>query len=334
VNRISRSRARNILDRGPDHRIVVVGDLMLDRYLTGSVERISPEAPVPVVRVESERWALGGAGNVAANVVALGAHCDVVGIVGADPEGSILKKTLDDLGVGVEGVLELSERPTTVKTRIMARHQHVTRIDREDTSDIPDQDARRLAEVVGRLALEASAVILEDYNKGVLVSSLIRATVEAASNASVPSIVDPKRMRFFEFAGATVFKPNARELEDALGEPLRAEDPQWMESVRARLGCQTLLLTLGESGMAVQSEGLDLLRVPAVGRDVYDVSGAGDTVTAVMALALGAGASPLEAAVLANHAAAVEVGKAGVATVSPEEILGQLEAFTEEGNND
>jgi D-beta-D-heptose 7-phosphate kinase/D-beta-D-heptose 1-phosphate adenosyltransferase len=327
VKRITYSRARELLSKASEARVLVVGDLMLDRYLTGSVDRISPEAPVPVVRVEAESWALGGAGNVAANVVALGAKCDVVGGVGRDSEGKVLRSRLEELGIGVTGLVELDDRPTTVKTRIMARHQHITRIDREDSSDISELLAGRLADGVRRLSPTANAIALEDYNKGVLVPSLIRATLAEGENGSIPSVVDPKRLRFFDFSGATIFKPNSRELEDALGERLRWDDPDWMEGVRERLGCDTLLLTLGEAGMAVQSTGGEYMRVPAVARDVYDVSGAGDTVTAVTAVALAVGASPFEAAVLSNHAAAVEVGKVGVATVSPEEILRHQEAF-------
>lgn len=322
-------RARELLSRTKEIRVLVVGDLMLDRYLTGSVDRISPEAPVPVVRVEKEGWALGGAGNVAANVVALGARCDVVGGVGSDLEGKLLRSRLEELDIGVSGLLELEGRPTTVKTRIMARHQHVTRVDHEDSSDISPAQAAIMADSVRRLGTQASAIALEDYNKGVLVSSLIRATLDAGRDASVPTVVDPKRLRFFDFSGATVFKPNSRELEDALGERLQPDDAGWMREARARLDCQTLLLTLGEAGMAVQNGPEEYMRIPTVARDVYDVSGAGDTVTAVMAVTLALGATPLEAAILANHAAAVEVGKAGVATVSPEEILRQQEAFSE-----
>jgi rfaE bifunctional protein kinase chain/domain len=307
----------------------VVGDLMLDRYLTGTVDRISPEAPVPVVRVEAERWALGGAGNVAANVRALGAECDVVGGIGRDPEGNLLRDRLEELGAGVTGLVELRGRPTTVKTRIMARHQHVTRIDLEDASDVSPSHAEELEGAVRRLAPSSSAIVLEDYNKGVLVSSVIRAALSAGKDSSIPTVVDPKRLRFFDFRAADVFKPNARELEDALGERLRPDDPDWMDQVRRRLACQTLLLTLGEAGMAVCAEEGGFLRIPTVAREVYDVSGAGDTVTAVMAVILAAGGTPLESAILANYAAAVEVGKAGVATVSPQEILSQQEMIAE-----
>lgn len=329
MNRITRARAEEILSMAADTRVLVVGDLMLDRYLTGSVDRISPEAPVPVVRVEAERWALGGAGNVAANVVALGAACEVVGGIGADSEGELLRDHLDSLGVGTGGLLELRNRPTTVKTRIMARHQHVTRIDREISEDISPEEGESLSGSVQEYGKVCDAIALEDYNKGVMVTSLIRATLSSGQENSTPTVVDPKRLRFFEFGGASVFKPNSRELEDAIGERLQPDDPDWMEQVRARLGCETLLLTLGEHGMAIQGGDGSFLRVPTAARDVYDVSGAGDTVTAVMSVALAVGATPVEAAILANHAAAVEVGKAGVATVSPEEILRQQQAFTE-----
>jgi D-beta-D-heptose 7-phosphate kinase/D-beta-D-heptose 1-phosphate adenosyltransferase len=281
-----------------------------------------------VVRVEEEYWAVGGAGNVAANVVALGANCEVVGCVGTDPEGGILKGTLRELGIGVEGLLALEERPTTVKTRIMARHQHVTRVDREVPSDVPEGAAQALCRAVAKGVERANGIALEDYNKGVLVSPVIRAALDGASGMDLPSVVDPKRLRFFEYGGATLFKPNAYELEAALGEVIHPDDPTWMESVRERLGCENLLLTLGEAGMALTGVDEGFLRIPTVARDVYDVSGAGDTVTAVSAVVLASGGSPSEAAILANHAAALEVSKAGVATVTPEEILRQHSEFT------
>ncbi len=331
MDRLTLDRAEDLLERARTVRVLVVGDLMLDRYIFGRVERISPEAPVPVVHVTGESLAVGGAGNVAANVVALGARCGIVGCVGDDSEGAELLGALQELGVETDGVFRLPHRPTTVKTRLMARHQHVARMDREETGDLEADDAAALGLRVRGLAAEADALALEDYNKGVLVPEVIRAAMEGGGGA--PVVVDPKRRRFFEYGGAAVFKPNARELEDALGEPVRAEDPAWLEEVRCRLGCDNLLLTLGEEGLALQSGREGYLRVPAVARDVYDVSGAGDTVTAVVAVALAAGASMVEAAILANHAAAVEVGKAGVAVVTPEEILEQHRRFAEENES-
>jgi D-beta-D-heptose 7-phosphate kinase/D-beta-D-heptose 1-phosphate adenosyltransferase len=323
LERLSKDRIRDILRSARDVRVLVVGDLMLDRYLTGEVERISPEAPVPVVHVSGESSAVGGAGNVAANVVGLGAACHIVGCIGDDLEGRLLKEELAELGVETEGVVQSPDRPTTVKTRVLARRQQVVRVDREEAADVSDEVARSLLAQVGARAAESQAMGLQDYNKGVLVPDLIAGALEAARSAACPVVVDPKRLRFFEYAGAAVFKPNSKELEDALGERLEPDNPEWMERVRGRLLCDSLLLTLGEHGIALQSSRDGYLRVPTVARSVYDVSGAGDTVTAVISVALAAGASPTEAAILANHAAAIEVGKTGVAPVYPEEILDQ-----------
>jgi D-beta-D-heptose 7-phosphate kinase/D-beta-D-heptose 1-phosphate adenosyltransferase len=314
---------RELLLRMRRARVLVVGDVMLDRYITGSVERISPEAPVPVVRVEAESTALGGAGNVAASVVALGAACGLVGCVGDDEGGRLVSRELGQRGVGTEGLIASDQRATTLKTRVLARRQQVVRFDREVDDDVTDELAAELAEAIREQAPGADAIILEDYNKGVLVPRVIDAALAEGKNRGIPTVVDPKKMRFFAFAGATVFKPNAKELEDALGERLLPDDSSWMSQTRRRLGCGNLLLTLGERGVALHTDQGDYVRIPTVARAVYDVSGAGDTVTAVMAVAMAAGASVVEAAILANHAAAIEVGKAGVATVSPDEILSQ-----------
>ena len=308
-----------------DVRVLVVGDVMLDRYISGRVARISPEAPVPVVHVEEDSSAVGGAANVAANVVALGAGCAVVGCVGDDEAGRELRGELAELGVDLDGLVAAPQRPTTVKTRVMARHQQVVRVDREQVGDIDEETADRLAEAARRLSSACSAVVIQDYNKGVLVPSVVTAVVTAAAESDIPSVVDPKRQRFFEYPGVTVFKPNAKELEDALGEALRPDDGTWMEAVRERLACHHLLLTLGEQGMALHSEGAETVLLPTSAHSVYDVSGAGDTVTAVLAVCLAAGGTALESAILANHAAALEVAKAGVATVIPSEILAHAE---------
>ncbi len=310
-------------------RVLVVGDLMLDRYIAGTVERISPEAPVPVVRVEKESSAVGGAGNVAANVAALGATCRVVGCVGRDVHGGLLESELAALGVRTEGLVVTDERPTTVKTRILARRQQVVRFDHEEEADVAGELAERLARTARELAEESDVLVMEDYNKGVLIEPVIRAVMDVAARRKVPTVVDPKRRNFHAFSGATLFKPNAKELADALGEFLHPDDPEWMERTRKRLHCENLLLTLGEAGMALQTSEGHFVRVPTAAREIYDVSGAGDTVTAVTAVAMAAGASAPRAAILANHAAAVEVGKAGVATVSPAEIIEHSRAFLE-----
>lgn len=320
MNRISPGRLDALLEAFRDVRVVVVGDLMLDVYLRGTASRISPEAPVPVVKVAEEWVALGGAANVASNVVALGAACDVVGCIGADRPGERLREALAAAGIGDEGVLPVEGRPTTVKTRIMVRHHQVARYDVEVEDDIDAACAAEIVAAIERLVDGAHALVLEDYNKGVLTPLVIEAALSIANRRGIPVVVDPKFRNFFAYGGATVFKPNLLELSTALQGPVYADDPEWMESVRARLGCAHLLVTLGEGGMALLTEDGEYVRVPTVARSVYDVSGAGDTVTAVVAMALGAGASPAEAAVLANHAAGIEVGKAGVATVSPDEL--------------
>lgn len=325
MERVTRARAREILEAARDVRALVVGDLMLDRYISGRVDRISPEAPVPVVHVEEEDSAVGGAGNVAANVAALGATCTVVGVAGQDHAGEALRHALEEMGVRTAGLVATDERPTTVKTRVLARRQQVVRFDHEVEHDLDGGLEAAVRDTVRDLAADADVLVMEDYNKGVLTPAVIEAVVDAGRRAGTPTVVDPKRRNFFRYDGVTVFKPNAKELADALGEFLHPDDGDWMERTRARLGCRHLLLTLGDRGMALQTGAGEYVRVPTVARGVYDVSGAGDTVTAVMATALAAGATPTEAAVLANHAAAVEVGKAGVATVSPDEILEHVE---------
>jgi len=320
------ARAAELLSGASGVRALVVGDLMIDRYVSGAVDRVSPEAPVPVVRVERERAAIGGAGNVAANVAALGASCVSVGCVGDDASGETMHRGLQDLGVSTDGLVTTPGRPTTVKTRVMARHQQIVRFDTEDDSDVDSTTASQLVAKVEEFATSCDVLIMEDYNKGVLVQAVIRAVTDAGRRHDIPTIVDPKRRNFFSFAGVTVFKPNAKELEDALGDFIHPDDPDWMEQTRLRVDCAHLLLTLGDRGVAVQSESDGHLRVPTVARSVYDVSGAGDTVTAVVATVLAAGGSVTEAAILANHAAAVGVSKSGVVPVSAAEILQHLEA--------
>jgi D-glycero-beta-D-manno-heptose-7-phosphate kinase len=322
MERLTRARLEEILERSRGLRVAVVGDVMLDVYLVGAVSRISPEAPVPVVHVTEERVALGGAANVAANVVAVGAACALVGFVGSDDAGRRIRRALEELDGGrvTARLVERGDRPTTTKTRVVARHQQVVRFDREHEHDVADDCATELCREVREAVAGAHALVLEDYNKGVLVPSVIRAALDAAAEAGIPSVVDPKFRNFLAYGGATVFKPNALELSAALGGPVRPADDAWLEEARRQVGAKHLLLTLGEDGMALSSEGAPPFRIPTMAREVFDVSGAGDTVTAFVALGLAAGATIEEAAILANFAAGIEVGKPGVAVVTPDEL--------------
>jgi D-beta-D-heptose 7-phosphate kinase/D-beta-D-heptose 1-phosphate adenosyltransferase len=321
MNRLSPDRAEKLLGAARRVRVLVVGDVMLDSYLRGTALRISPEAPVPVVRVEDEWRALGGAANVASNIVALGSSCSLAGVIGTDQAGAELSAALADAGIDGHGLLLLAARHTTVKTRIMARHQQVARYDREQDDDLDERAAALLVQHITELAGQCDALVIEDYNKGVMTRPVIEGVLAAARTTGRPLVVDPKSRFFFDYRGATVFKPNLPELAAALRDRVRFDDRDWMAATRAQLGCENLLLTLGEDGMSLVTADGQLVRVPAVARSVYDVSGAGDTVTAVAAVALGAGATVAEAAVLANHAAGIEVAKAGVATVSADELL-------------
>ena len=323
---MDRSRFAEIAAGFPHCRAVVLGDLMLDRYITGAVDRVSPEAPVPVVLVDDEWKAVGGAANVAANIRAMGAACDVVGVVGADDEGRTIARILEAMGAGCCFVPD-GGRSTTVKTRVLAQGQQVVRIDREQTAAVSWDAEAGLKARLGERLPGARVLVLADYNKGVLSPTVIRHALDLAAALDVPVVVDPKRRNFFAFGGATVFKPNRGELEAVLDEPIRPADPEWMEAARVRIGCDHLLLTLGAEGMALASLGGRLEHVSSHARSVYDVSGAGDIVSAVVAASLAAGLGVAEAVVLAAHAAAAGVAKVGVATVTPGEIAELLPEF-------
>jgi len=299
---------------------------MLDVYLRGDVERISPEAPVPVVRVRDRRHALGGAANVAQNVRAVGAAVDLIAAIGDDAGGRQLCGMLTAIDAETASLVTV-ERPTTTKTRIVARSQQVVRVDEEEDADLDGHEVDRLLGVVTAAVADADALVFEDYNKGVLVPRVIEAAMAAARAKSIPIVVDPKYRNFFLYRGATIFKPNRRELEAALGADVDLDHPEALPATLARLGVDHLLLTLGERGMALVSAGGVVKRVPTVAREVYDVVGAGDTVTAYLALVLAAGGSATEAAIIANYAAGVEVGKLGAATVSPDEVIEAYDAF-------
>lgn len=322
---IASDRLVQLLEKLPTTRIVVVGDVMLDRYLIGDTERLSPEAPVPVVHIRERQARLGGAANVAANVAAVGGTTRLVGAIGDDMEGEQLRRELAIARIPDNSLQTVAGRPTTSKTRVLARGQQVCRIDDEVDTLLEPAALAGLERLALEALSDADALLLEDYNKGCLAPPLIATLIATARKRGMPVVVDPKYRNFFAYGGATVFKPNRRELEAALGAAVDLAHPDSLPGVVERLGVQNLLLTLGAEGMVLISRKGDTARVPSIAREVFDVSGAGDTVTAWLGMALAAGATMLEAALLANYAAGVEVGKAGVATVAPSEVLAAYE---------
>jgi D-beta-D-heptose 7-phosphate kinase/D-beta-D-heptose 1-phosphate adenosyltransferase len=323
---IPRERIAALLHDARSRRIAVIGDAMLDLYLRGEVERISPEAPVPVVRVLERRSALGGAANVVQNVRGLGASCDFIAAIGDDGNGALLRQKLAEIGVASDSLVTI-DRPTTTKTRIVARGQQVVRVDEEDDDDLSAADSSRLMAAAERAIDRADALILEDYNKGVLLPAVIERAISRARAKGIPIVVDPKYRNFFAYRGATVFKPNRRELASALGAEVDLEHPDALPAALSRLGVEYLLLTLGDKGMALIRSNGSIRTIPTVAREVYDVVGAGDTVTAYLATVLAAGGKPDEAAIIANYAGGVEVGKSGAAIVAANEVLEAYDDF-------
>lgn len=325
--RVTRDRLAELFDKMKERRIVVVGDAMLDVYLEGDADRLSPEAPVPVVTVRARRTALGGAANVAANVAATGAECRLVAVVGDDARADALRAELAQARLADRFLSVAPGRPTTSKTRVMARGQQVVRIDEEVEEPVGAPAEEQLLARLEPAFADADALLLEDYNKGALTPLVIERALELARRHGVPVVVDPKFRNFFAYRGATVFKPNRRELEQAMGAALDLDHPDALPKSLASLGVDNLLLTLGAEGMVLATKDGEITRIPTMARAVYDVSGAGDTVTAWVGTALAAGASVREAARVANYAAGIEVGKSGVATVAPDEILAAHETW-------
>ena len=323
---LTRQGAQTLLNGFAGRRIVVLGDLMLDEFIWGRVRRISPEAPVPVVEVERHTLALGGAGNVVSNLVALGAIPVPIGTVGEDSDAERLRSALESRGVQTDGLVRDVARPTTLKTRIIAHNQQVVRADRESRSAIsPEVEEQIVASFRERLK-EADAVVVSDYNKGLLTERVLRRSLDAAGASGVIVCLDPKTRSFANYQPVTIITPNHQEAAEAAGVEID-DDAGLVEAGRRILSlvdCRAVLITRGEEGMTLFTDGGDVIHIPTVAREVYDVTGAGDTVIATLAVALAAGAKPAEAAMLANYAAGVVVGKVGTATVTREELLATI----------
>jgi len=320
-------RLAALLERFRRVRLLVVGDVVLDEYLWGSVERVSPEAPVPVVNVREETVLLGGAANVARNVVALGGSVALCSVVGEDAAGRRIAALVKDLGVDPTGLVVVPGRPTTRKTRVIARSQQVVRFDRETQEPLQAGATRKLLAAVDAALPAADGAILEDYGKGMLTQRMAGAAMRRLRAAGVPVAVDPKTS-LAAYHGAALLKPNLREAELLSGVAIRdaADLGRAARRLRRKIGGGALVVTGGADGMTIfEGEGPGV-RVPTARREVFDVQGAGDTTIAALALALRAGASLFDAAVIANAAAGVVVGKVGTATASAGEVREALPA--------
>lgn len=306
-------------------KILVVGDLILDRFITGSVRRISPEAPVPVVEVAEEKSALGGAANVANNIKALGGKAVLVGIVGDDSFGKEFVSEAKKAGLETGGIIPGKGRTTIVKTRVMAHHQQVVRVDREKTGAVPAALQAKMKSLIEKKIGGVKAVVVSDYAKGTFSREMLKWIGDKAREKKIPYIVDPKPANF-PYPGATIVTPNRGEAQGFLNKPVPSGDIlPFAKELLSKTDWKAVLLTLGDEGMALYERGSSKIeKIPARVREVYDVTGAGDTVVAVMSLALGAGLSFKDAALLANSAASVVVGKLGTATCSIEELKRSL----------
>lgn len=315
-----------ILDSFQNVKILVVGDVMLDRYWWGEVTRISPEAPVPVVRLQNSTLAAGGAANVAANVTGLGAQALLVGCVGEDAEAELFSHVFQHSGVSADYLVRISGRPTTVKTRVIAHNQQVTRIDQETTMALSDSGERLIIDKVLSLLGEADAVAVSDYAKGLLTDRVLSELIAEARRMDKPVLVDPKGKNYFKYRGATLLTPNRREAAEACN--LDDNGCFAIETAGQRLlqeiGVGAVLITQGEEGMTLFRVGSEPVHMTALARDVYDVTGAGDTVIATVSTSVGAGADLEEAARLANVAAGLVVEQVGTTAVRAEELRAAL----------
>lgn len=316
------NRLKEIMEAGKQRQVLVIGDLMVDRYLWGNVTRLSPEAPVPIINIEDEEVRFGGAANVANNLIGLGATPILVGVVGQDRWGDMFKELLEKKRLNPLGVITDTSRPTTVKTRIIGNNQHIARVDREKIQPIADTVRDRILQFVESVIQEVDGIILQDYNKGVLIPSLIHRISQLAQRHHKIITVDPKFDNFLEFRNITLFKPNRKETEEALAMRLTDESEirKAGQKLLQTLNSQAVLITLGEKGMALFEQGQEGNFMGTRAREVADVSGAGDTVIATVTFALTGGASMREAVTLANFAAGVVCEEVGVVAIEREKL--------------
>jgi len=320
------NRLKKTVSNFRNANVLVVGDLILDEFIWGDVSRISPEAPVPVVWVKKESFMPGGASNVANNLRSMGGKVFLAGIVGDDQYGAILRGELEQKGVDTSGILIDESRPTTLKTRVVAQHQQVVRIDKEKIDNLSDAVVSRISDYIEGVLKKVDAIVIEDYGKGVVTPKLLARIIPAAKRAKKIISVDPKEEHFKYYKGITVITPNHHEASRAAGFEI-TDEASLKKAGRLlldKLNCKIVLITLGENGMAVFQKSKPMRQIPTVAQEVFDVSGAGDTVIAAYTLSLASGADPVLSAHIANCAAGIVVGKVGIAVVTPDELLDRI----------
>lgn len=319
----SLKKLRKIQNNFNNRRIAVIGDLMLDCYFWGNVNRISPEAPVPVVEVENEFCRFGGAMNVAYNILKLGGIPIPLGVIGNDINGKILIDLIKNNNINDRGIIVDKNRPTTAKTRVIAENQQIVRIDKEKTFSISNSVEKKIIDFLSKEIKNIDAIILQDYNKGVLTLNLISKVIELANSYNKVITVDPKFNNFFEYKNVTVFKPNRKETEDALGIRIRSlqDVSEAGNKLIEKLNAKYVLLTLGEEGIALFEKGKPERRVPTKARKVADVSGAGDTVISTLTMAITAGADIFDAAYLANYAGGLVCEEVGIVPIEQQKLF-------------
>jgi len=319
----------NIFEKFNSLNVLIIGDVMIDSYIWGKVDRISPEAPVPIVRVTKKENRLGGAANVALNIQSLGAKPLICAVIGDDFDGENLLSLLKNQGLSEEGILTIKERPTTVKTRIIAHNQHIVRVDAETESNLTDSDTILVFEKIKQIiaSYKINAIIFEDYDKGLITETLISQTVKLAQSQGIITVVDPKKRNFNAYKGVNLFKPNLKELNEGLKINLDPKDikqvEQAVESLKKLLGAKSVMLTLSENGVYISSESGNQ-HIKAHKRDIADVSGAGDTVIATAALCLAAGLNELKMAEIANLAGGLVCEHVGVVPIDKARLLREI----------
>jgi len=331
----------NIIPKFDNAKVLVIGDLILDQYIWGTVDRVSPEAPVPVVWAEKRTYVPGGAANVANNISSLGGHVELVGVTGSDEHAKLLMQGLKERRIGVKGIFADESRRTILKTRVLAGHQQVVRVDWEDREPLSQELNKKIISFIKKNIADYDAIIIEDYGKGVVNRAMLEDLIKLADENKKIIAVDPKEDHFQYYRKATTITPNRKELENAIRN-LKIKDKEnklkldsdrlFTDSdidlaafeIMEYLELESMLVTLGEQGMKLFEEGRHVTHIPTQAQAVFDVSGAGDTVISVFTLALAAGAKKLEAAYIANYAAGIVVGKVGTAVTTKEEILKRI----------